>query len=194
MIPRIPDWLRYEWIHFWEGFQGDEGLRERLNRYPQLVIGLTILAICVLGIVLVTLRSDRSESLVREGSLVWFYDLNTDKLFCAKRNKLGPIEVPTGPMPNGDLAGVRAHVYSYVVDPNEDDLFVGFLDKPDPDALGKRPTWKRTDFEKWTQYRVIRRVKDQQWVPAASESGQKIIRALTRPNAKGQTPQYQLPQ
>ncbi|MFC1653113.1 hypothetical protein ACFL3F_05275 [Planctomycetota bacterium] len=49
-----------------------------------------------------------------------------------------------------------------------------------PDVFGKRPPWKRTDFEKWAT--------------VASEAGQTIARGLIRPNAKGQTPQYQLPQ
>ena len=192
---RIPDWLRYEWAHYWDGFyrgDADEGLRERLNRCPQLVIGITILAVLVLGLAFVTLDRGGSESVVPEGIFVWFYDLNTDTLFSATANKVGPIEAPSGPLPNGELAGVRAHVYSYVLDPNRDELFVGFLDKPDPNTPRKRPTWKRNDFEKWSRYRVIKRVEDKVWVGVNSEAGQAILRALARPDAKGRTAQYHI--
>lgn len=195
---RLPDWLRYELAHMMGDFgtgRSDLGWRDCLNQFPRLVIAVTVITLLVLVAVFWEIRTSGGGAPVSEGSpYAWFYDLNTNNLFRAARNKLGPIEAPSGPLANGEEAGVRAHVYSYVMDPNAEELFVGFLEKPDPNTPGKRPTWRRGDFDKWTRYRVIRRVEDTSWVPAASEAGQAILQSLIHPSAEGLTAQYQLPQ
>lgn len=43
---------------------------------------------------------------------VWFYDLNTGRLFVGSINAIPPIPAPSGPRPDGSPAGVRAHVYT----------------------------------------------------------------------------------
>jgi hypothetical protein len=42
---------------------------------------------------------------------VWFYDVNTDKLFMAQYS-LQPVAAPSGPDANGNPAGIRADVFS----------------------------------------------------------------------------------
>ena len=41
----------------------------------------------------------------------WFYDLNTGQLFPGPRGAIPPIDAPSGPLPDGTPAGVRAHVF-----------------------------------------------------------------------------------
>lgn len=196
MLLHIPDWFRYEIGHALDRFRQDrdeEGWRDSLNRSPGLILLVTTVALLILGSAVWKLGRNSGGVPVAQGVFAWFYDLNTGRLFQATCNKLGPIAAPSGPLPGGEPAGVRAHVYSYVMDPNENELFVGFLDKPDPHASGKRPTWKRQDFEKWVRHRIIRRPADETWVSPASEAGQAILRRLVQPDEQGRTAQYRLP-
>ena len=85
----------------------------------------------------------------------------------------------------------QAHVYSYVPEPQKADLFVGFLERPDPN--GGKLASDTMDFDEWARGRLIRRVSDKQWVQAAGPEGQAILNELMRPNKKGQTPLYQMP-
>jgi len=96
-------------------------------------------------------------------------------------------------MPDGTPTGYRAHAYSYVLDPNEAELFVGFLEQPDPWSGRKIVASEMRDMETWAKGRLIRRVNDEKWVPAASEEGQAILQELLRPNKAGQTPIHQTP-
>lgn len=196
MLLPVPDWFRYEIAHALDRFRqerGTEGWRDGLNRNPGWIVLATVVTLLILGSVFWKLRGAPAGMPVEEGVYAWFYDLNTDRLFQATCNKLGPIAAPSGPLSTGEPAGVRAHVYSYVLDPNENELFVGFLDKPDPNASGGRPTWKRGDFDKWTRNRLIKRVEDETWVPVNSRAGQAILQELSRPDERGRTAQYQLP-
>jgi hypothetical protein len=55
----IPDWLRFEIAHAWDGFRqrrGEEGWRERLSRNPAIVIAAVVLALLVTGAVGLSLR------------------------------------------------------------------------------------------------------------------------------------------
>jgi hypothetical protein len=191
---QVPDWLRYEVGHRIEWLQerwARLGVRETINDNPSVVAVTACGSLAVLIVVLVMVLRPGPQRRQEEGRLAWFYDLNTGQLFTADSKKAGPIEAPSGPLPDGGPAGFRANVYSYVLDPNESDLFVGFLERPDPNAKGATPD--RSDFEAWTQGVLIRRVEDQDWVSAAGAAGEKILMEMTRPNEKGQTPIYQVP-
>jgi hypothetical protein len=128
-----------------------------------------------------------------EGRRAWFFDQNTKTLFVGSSKETGPIAAPSGPLPNGDPAGFRARVYSYVLNPRENELFVGFLERPDPNAGIKVSAGDMAEFSQWARARLIKRVEDEQWVAPASPEGREIIEALARPNRKGQTPIYQTP-
>lgn len=196
MAFRVPDWLRYEASHRIEWLQDrfrHVRVRESINDNPRMVLGVTVLSLLVLtGVVALVLRPAprRRYDLGRKA---WFYDLNTGELFVSSSKKAGPIEAPSGPLPNGEHAGLRAHVYSYVLDPNESELFVGFLEQPDPSAGASRRAADMSDFRKWAEMATIRRLDDSDWVPATSPGGREILQGLTRPNERGQTPIYQVP-
>jgi hypothetical protein len=196
MAIRVPDLLAREIRHCMERFQDRArqlGLRRWLNESPRLVLGMTLLSTLVLTLVLVRALRPASTHAFQQGKTAWFYDANTGKLFAAGRKQTGPIAAPSGPTLKGEPSGFRAHVYSYVLDPNEADLFVGFLEQPDPFATTGRLTSDMMDMDKWAQGRLIRRAKDKQWVQVTSPEGQTILQELTQPDKKGRTPIYQMP-
>jgi len=192
----IPDLLSREIRHRMERVQdGIKRLQLRtwINNHQGLVLGVAIVSVLLLAMVLVRVFKSEPAPAFRQPKFVWFYDANAGKLFLSSGKDSGPIEAPSGPAPGGEPAGLRAHVYSYVLDPKESDLFVGFLEKPDPDSAAGRLSHDMRDFERWARGRLIKRVKDKQWVPAASPQGQAIVQEIMRPNKKGQTPIYQMP-
>ncbi len=193
---RIPDWLSYEIAHKLERFRDGYArlhIKDSINDNARIV---AILAGCSLLILLVTLWIVLRPAPVPQhdwGQDAWFYDLNTGRLFAAENEQVGPIEAPSGPLPNGDPAGLRAHVYSYVLDPNESERFVGFLEKPDPRASQGKHTADLSDFQNWSRNKMIKRVDDKEWVRATGRQGREILEELSRPNELGQTAIYCTP-
>jgi len=193
---RIPDWLSYEMAHKLEQFRDRYArlhVKDSINDNAKLV---TILAGCSLFVLMVTLWIVLRPPPMRQqdwGRNAWFYDLNTGRLFVGEAKQVGPIEAPSGPLPNGDPAGLRAHVYSYVLDPNESERFVGFLEKPDPRTGRGKHTADLSDFQNWSHNKLIRSVDNEEWVRATGPRGQEILDELTRPNELGQTAVYCVP-
>jgi len=193
---RIPDWLGYELGHKIEWFQDRYarlGIREAINDNPRTVTTVACVSVFLLIVVLAVIRRPASGLDYEEGREAWFYDMNTGKLFTASSKKAGPIEAPSGPLPDGGPAGFRANVYSYVLDPNEAELFVGFLEKPNSDAGSGQKAADRSDFDEWARVTSIRRIDSDDWAPATSSAGEDIMAEMARPNPKGQTSIYQVP-
>ena len=196
MALKIPDVLRYEIQHRLERLgigTPDLGLRQQINERPLLVISIAGASIVLVGLLLFLGLRPASGPLPTRGETAWFCDINTGKLFEGSPKKAGPIAAPSGPAPDGEPAGFRAHVYSYVLDPNEAELFVGFLERPDPDAPRECSTAERSDWNRWVQGHLIRRPNDKKWVRAANPEGQAILNEQIQPNKRGQTPIYQVP-
>jgi len=196
MMFRVPDWLRYEIRHKIEGLRNTYErlqLRDKINEHPKTAAAIGMISLLLL--ISVASRAMRTEPghQPRESKNAWYYDLNTGKLFVASSKHTGPIVAPSGPLPDGERAGYRAHVYSYLRDPNESERFVAFLEKPDPNVDPKTLSRDRNDFEAWARGRLIRRVGGDRWVSPTSQRGQQIIQELTHPNVYGQTPVYQEP-
>lgn len=195
MAFRIPDVLRYEIQHRLEGLRGGTtgtGPREWLNAHPTLIAGVASLSIILVVLVLASARRPVSGPLMR-GKTAWFYDVNTGKLFQGSPRETGPIKSPSGPTPDGAPAGFRAHVYSYVMEPNDSELFTGFLEQPDPESEVECSASDMRDFDRWAQSRLIRRPDDKNWVQATSVEGQAILRELTHPDKQGRMPIYHVP-
>jgi len=194
---RVPDWLGYEVRHKLEGLRdGFErlGVKDKVSEHPKAaaVIAFALVLLLLSGVVRIVRRVPKPG--FRESKRVWFYDLNTDKLFVARGKQVGPIDAPSGPLPNGDPAGVRAHVYSYLRDPNEAERFIAFLEKPDPNANVEdlNPDWN--DLKAWSRGRLVKRAGSDTWVAPTSPRGQQLIQQVTHPNMYGQIPIYQRPQ
>lgn len=193
---RLPDWFVYEIRHRLERLPrvpGRLGIRDWINDNP-LRVGITVVvSVVVLALVYGLASRPGSRQEFKEGKRAWFYDQNSKELFVDSRKRAGPIAAPSGPLPNGEPAGVRARVYSYVLNPDESELFVGFLERPDPNA-GSQAADDMSDFPEWAHGKLIRRVDDDQWISATSPEGRDIVQSLTHPNEKGQTPIYQVPE
>jgi hypothetical protein len=196
MAFQIPDILRYQVRHWLERFQtagGPRNWRRWVNDNPGLALSGVVFSVLLLVVVLWWVHRAAPANTLPQGKMAWFHDTNTGELFLARSREVGPVPAPSGPTPDGERAGFRAHVYSYVLDPNESELFVGFLERPD-DASGVRVSpADMKDLHKWSEARLIKRVQDKEWVPAASAEGQAILQEMLRPNEQGQTPIYQTP-
>jgi len=196
MAFRLPDWFIYEIRHRLERLprgSGGLGIRDWINDNPLRIGVAVVLCVLVLALVFGLASRPGPQQAFKQGRKAWFYDQNTEELFVGSSKKPGPIAAPSGPLPNGDPAGFRARVYSYVLNPRESELFVGFLERPDPDADANASDADLTDVPEWARAKLIRRVDDEQWVSASSPGGRKIVQRLTRPNEQGQTPIYQTP-
>ncbi len=196
MAFKIPDVLRYEIQHRLERLGiGTSGMgpRQWINERPLLVASVAGVSAVLLVLALKWTLWPASDAPQMRAKTVWFYDVNTGKLFEGSPKKAGPIAAPSGPAPDGEPAGFRAHVYSYVLDPNEAELFVGFLERPDPEAPTECSAAERSDWGRWVQGHLIRRPNDKKWVRAASPEGQAILKEQIQPNKRGQTPIYQVP-
>jgi len=192
---RIPDWLGYEIREKWEGVVAKLlGARRWINRQnPKIIIGITVVIVLVLLTTVIGLLSSGEAPKVKEYKKGWFYDLNTGKLFVAKSKLIPPIETPSGPLENGELAGVKAYVFSYKYEPNESERFIGFLETFTPEARRNQTTSAKSRgdsaaelIKQWGDGRLIRRVEDEQWFAANSNEGRAIIEGVLLPNENGE--------
>ena len=196
----IPEWLKYdiqrkrERLALW---WRELALRKWANDNPAFVIALASISVLVLLVVIVRLSWPQHVPQVVEYEKEWYYDLNTGRLFAAKKGLTPPIEAPSGPMPDGRPAGVRAYVLSYVDEPNEAERFVAFLERADPGGTAEIPEKKGpqlTPAQRWGRGRLLRTVEVDKWVPGDSPQGQAIFSAAFAPDEKGRRPSYYLPE
>ncbi len=179
----IPEWLKYEIKERWETFI------QRLEDDPKLLWGIVGASVLLLVLVIVFMIADGdSRPEINKSKKAWFYDLNTAELFVGKASENGPLKAPSGPLPNGEPAGVKAHVFVYVNDPNKNDLVIGYLEKPDPNAK------EVSDSNIWGEGKLVRSLEDANWVEANSIKGKTIRKAATERNDKGQVARYWVPQ
>jgi hypothetical protein len=188
---KMPDfgYLKYEIKGFWERL----ALRDWLSRSPILIISASVLLVVGVIAFLVYLSLPEKVVQVDTSQKQWFYDLNHQRLFPVKSGQLPPIEAPSGPLANGEPAGVRAYVFTYSDDPNTADTFIGFLETTDPnvDKSSIGPMDLRVSgAEIFSKGRLIRKTKDTQWVEANSEEGRAIMKEAFRKNESGKIPQY----
>lgn len=189
MFFTLPDWLRYEIQERWERLT----VRKWINKNPRIIISITIASVLILLVVIGLSMPEKTVTMVKEYKKEWFYDLNTGKLFVAESDVVPPIDAPSGALPNGKPAGVRAYVFSYAYEPNETNRFIGFLEIPNPEVKKEGPEFissGASGAKRWGQGRLIRRVDDEQWVPADSIEGQAILRELFLPDANGEVAHY----
>jgi hypothetical protein len=191
---KMPDfgYLKYEIKGCWERL----AIRDWLSRSPILIISASALLLVGVIAFLVWLSLPEKVVQVDTSEKQWFYDLNHQRLFPVKSGQLPPIEAPSGPLANGEPAGVRAYVFTYSDDPNTTDTFIGFLETIDPnvDKSSIGPMDLRVSgAEIFSKGRLIRRTKGTQWVEPNSEEGRAILKEAFRKNESGKIPQYVAP-
>lgn len=183
------DWqeLKETIIEHWQ----QRALRQLINANPRLIIAAAIGTVFVLLMVLLNLYvGNNTTGTLEESEKIWLYDLNTDKLFMADKDTVIPAVTPSGPLPNGEPAGVKAYVLSYIPDPNESERFIGFLEKPDPNADDAKPDSVTLSRSQWARGKLIKDRKDNCWVPGDSPEGLAIIREAFKVNENGERPFY----
>jgi len=189
MSIEIPDWVKYELLERWHKY------RRFVNRNPRAVWGIALASGFILFLVLISILSRPSRPQPQISKKAYFYDLNTAKLFVGKADDAGPVKAPSGPLPNGQPAGVRAHVFTYVNDPNENDLIIGYLEMPDPNYIEKTDELERIVAGKveWGQGKLLRRLEDSEWMAANSSRGKWIQQQAAKRDQFGRIPRYYSP-
>jgi hypothetical protein len=195
----LPDWLVYEIRERW-GRVAEKLLALRRwinNQDPWIIISITGVTLVIFLIVIIGLISGPKTPEIKEFKKAWFYDLNTGKLFVAKSKLKPPIEAPSGPLADGRPAGVIAHVFTYSYEPNKSELFIGFLETTDPNAVidisGSGNT-KTDSAQSWGQGKLIRRVDDKRWILGSSKEARAILNEVLLPNENGERPCYYPPE
>lgn len=180
------DWqsLKFEIRERWK----DLAIRKRINSNRRAVIIITNLSVIILIIVIISSFRNKEAVQVNNPKMDWYYDLNTGDLFAAKAGRIPPIAAPSGPLPNGAPAGVRAYVFSYVAEPNESERIIGFLETKDPNYIHDD-----RDSTRYGEGMLIKRLKDKQWFPSVSLQGRAIFQQAIIPNENGETPYYYPP-
>ncbi|MHC4638033.1 MAG: hypothetical protein ACYTBV_11100 [Planctomycetota bacterium] len=190
----LPDWLVYDIKKRWERFSDKAiELRQWFNINPRIVIGITCGFVLFFLVMLIWVLCPSDNLPVVSFKKEWYYDLNTSELFTARYGSKVPVKAPSGPLPSGEPAGVRAYVFSYAEEPNELELFIAFLEKPDPNEKQIEITdtsSAKGGFDQWSQGRLIRREEDKRWYQADSSEGRSILEEAYKPNEKNQRPSY----
>ena len=199
MSIEIPEWLKYDIQRkrerlgvWWE----ELAARKWANENPASVMVITGVSVFLLLVVAVWLSWPKHVPEVAEYKKEWYYDLNTGELFTARRGLTPPIEAPSGPLPDGGPAGVRAYLLSYMDEPNEAERFIAFLEIADPrgpNEVPNKPGPKLTPARRWGRGRLLRRVDDEHWVAGDSLQGQAIFSEAFSPGANGERPSYYQP-
>lgn len=187
----IPEWLRSELSRKWERITKEVPVaRKWVNVNPRVVVGVSIASVAVLLLIIIWILLPPERTLRHEESKkAWFYDLNTGELFVGKSDLAAPIAAPSGPMPDGSPAGVKAYVLSYAVEPNESNRFIGFLETRDPNAPATA-----SDSEEWGAGKLVRRLEDKKWVRGNSKRGLAILKEAFAANENGESPVYCTPE
>ena len=101
----------------------------------------------------------------------YFYDLNTKTLYVMPADTKIPMERPSGPF-EGDPAGVRAHVFACGQCAEESKRFIGYLEKPIPEADRPPPDDPRSEVT------LVKRPEDSKWVESDSREAAAIREAV----------------
>jgi len=185
----LPDWLRDEIQVRWERL----ALRKWINKNPRIIVSVTVASVLILLVIIgLSMPQKAVTTTVKEYKRAWFYDPNTGKLFVAKSDAVF-VDTPSGASAGERRLPVKAYVFSYACEPNETNRFIGFLEMPNlvVKKEGLEPVGSRASgAEQWGQGRLIRRVDDEQWVPADSNEGQAILKELFLPNENGEVAHY----
>jgi len=196
MAFQLPDWLKYDirrkkerLIEWWKQLP----LLRWAEQNPRKMMAIAAASVALLLVVTVWLAWPDKPPPVETYKTEWFYDLNTGKLFTAKKGLAPPIDAPSGPLPDGRPAGVRAYVLAYVPEPNQAQRTIAFLETTDPNAPPQHaaePLPRVSGIRIWAAGKLIRRPQDDQWVPADSPEGLAIVNQAFAPDRAGQLPHY----
>lgn len=189
-----PDEWKYRWEQlglWWRQLP----LRRWVNQHPRLVVGIAAASMLVFLVIVISLLTAGEKTPdVTSARRVWFYDLNANKLFAAPVSKAPPIAAPSGPMPDGAPAGVRAYVFTYGHGDDQSEPVIGYLETR---ASGVSDSAYHAAHEQfgpdWGKGLLVRRVDEPEWVAADDPAGRAVIEQAHRPDEHGRPPQPHFP-
>jgi len=187
---KIPDWLKYELI------DRARKIRDYANRNPKVIMVISLSSVFILLLIIISMLGGESRPVEEPTKKAWFYDLNTGELFADKADKQPPIDAPSGPTPEGMKAGVKANVFTYVNNPADSDLIIGYLEKPDPNAVDSPLGGNQMAIDgvgRFGRGLLIRTIADANWYPADSSMGRRIITQATKRDKTGKLAKYHTP-
>lgn len=189
--PGKNQYLRYKLQEKWERL----GLRKWANNNPKIILGTSITTVSIFIVILIAQCVPSQRPNIPRIHKVWFYDINTNKLFIADNDEVAPIDAPSGKM-----AGVRAYVLSYSFEPNESERFIAYLEKFTPEGkkcvLICRKAGTKVTKEmilELNKNRFVCNPNDMNWFLADSNDGRLILQQAYHTNEKGQIPISCLP-
>lgn len=151
-------------------------LRDWMNNNSAVVtVGAVVILILSLGYIVWSSKSGGYGPRVID---VYYYDLNTNKLFTAKSDQIPPIETESGPVQGSNApAGVRAYVFACNDCSDEADRFIGWLEMYTPDAkaiLSQPPAEtpeqaaerEQRQYEVWESGQLVRAPDGTTWARA----------------------------
>ena len=178
---------KYFWYKIQERLE-NIGIRQWLNKNFR--IAVPILIACILLSFVALIVKSTPDTIIQKqiAHKAWFYDLNTSKLFIDEDTKLPPISAPSGPLPDGSPAGVRAHVYCRGFGDNQSKPFIAFLEtyKTEPPTASDSSTQPKS-------VRFIKRPKDEDWTVADSYMGRFLMDELFTPEENSNRLYYHTP-
>jgi len=165
------------------------GLRDYMNNNSSVVTILAVVVLVIaLGIIVMTSKGPGRNSYIVD---IYFYDLNTGKLFIEKSDQRPPITTASGPTPTGKKAGVLAYVSTCgecrnyagmgVEELKAAGAFISRLEMFTEEALAAMDAAAAgqsaaMDYDLMNAV-LIKRVEDTAWVPIESSQGMRIMSA-----------------
>ena len=174
-------YLKEDLLYKWENLK----VRRWVNENPKIILGITVFSVLLTIIIVIAIALPDKHLETQQSKKLWFYDLNTEKLFVTKSTQLPPIEAPSGPLPDGSPAGVLAHVYKFSPQNPNEEHFIGYLETLPLDIKRKLPrklTPETDDAKLWYYSRLIRTIEDSNWISFTSEQAQLILNELNNSN------------
>ena len=170
-------------------------MRKWIKENPKIVISVSAASVLMFLAIMIEQLMPYSLPIISQTSKAWFYDLNTDKLFITDGDRIPPIYAPSGTLPDGQPAGVKAYVFSYVHDSNASERFIGYLEKYTPEGKKIISSFRKSGdkvteklIKQLNHNRFVRSLDDDNWFLADSSQGRAILEQVSIKNEMGQIP------
>lgn len=164
------------------------GLRDYMNNNSSVVtIVAVVVLVIALGIIVMTSKGPGRSGYIVD---IYFFDLNTGKVFIGKSDQRPPIATDSGPTTDGKKAGVLAYISACGECKNYNGMtvdelkaagaFVSRLEKFTDQALAAMEAAESgqngapIDYDMMNAI-VIKRPQDANWVPLESAAGMRIL-------------------
>ncbi|NBC11159.1 MAG: hypothetical protein GVY24_05405 [Planctomycetes bacterium] len=139
---------------------------------------------------------------------LYFLDVNTTELFTASSDRIPPIEAPSDKEANREAeeesekqySGVRAQVFTCTTCDDEDDRWIGYLEKYTPEAKAAMEEAIRGDgapdleaIHELEDERLVKLPTKDDWIKASSEEAVDIYTAIRDRCEEDQRPRQCFP-